>query len=110
MTLFYMFRLLGKPTGWILDIPCGSGIFSIPVYKSNPRAKFIAVYYFMEMLKTAKYKTEKKGVDNVIFIRADVANLPFAESIFDGAISFAGFHAFPEPSTAGLEIGRVFTE
>ena len=107
MTPFYMLRSLEAPTGWILDIPCGSGIFSTFIYKSNPHAKFIAVDYSMEMLKSAQSRAKKKGIDNVIFIRADVANLPFAKHIFAGAFSFAGFHAFPDPSTAGQEMGRV---
>ena len=107
MTPLYMFKLLEVPIGWILDAPCGSGIFSLPIYKSNPCAKFVAIDYSIEMLKAAKSRAEKKGVDNVIFIRADVDNLPFIENIFAGALSFAGFHAFPDPSAAGLEIGRV---
>lgn len=107
MTPLYMFKQLEIPTGWVLDAPCGSGIFSAPIYKSNPCAKFVAIDYSMEMLKAAKYRARKKGIDNVIFIRADIADLPFVENVFAGALSFAGFHAFPDPAAAGLEIGRV---
>lgn len=107
MTPLYMFKMLELPAGWVLDVPCGSGIFSNPIYRSNPCAKFIAIDYSMEMLKSAKSRAEKKGIKNVVFIRADVADLPLSDKIIDGAISFAGFHAFPDPLTAGVEIGRV---
>ena len=106
-TPMYMLKLLEVPTGWVLDVPCGSGIFSMPIYKSNPRTKFIAIDYSIEMLKSAKLRAKKKGIDNVVFIRADVADLPFIENTIAGALSFAGFHAFPDPLAAGLEIGRV---
>ncbi len=110
MTPLYMFKFLELPVGWVLDVPCGSGIFSAPIYKSNPCTKFVAIDYSIEMLKSAQTRTKKKGINNVIFIRADVAKLPFSDSSFSGALSFAGFHAFPDPAAAGLEIGRVLEE
>lgn len=106
MTPLYMFKMLELPAGWILDVPCGNGFFSNPIYKTNPCAKFIAIDYSMEMLKSAKSRAEKKRIDNVVFIRADAADLPFRDKTFNGGISFAGFHAFPDPLTAGVEIGR----
>ena len=106
-TLFKMKRLLEIPGGWILDVPCGTGIFSTSVYKSNPASKFIAVDYSMGMLQAAQKKARSKNIRNVIFIRADVGNLPLKDNSIDGSFSMAGFHAFPEPDKAALEIGRV---
>lgn len=94
------------PAGWILDIPCGTGVFSVSIYKTFPKARFVAVDYSTGMLRAARERMRKNGMDNVILIRADVANLPFADGAFSGAISLAGFHAFPDPAQAGIEIGR----
>ncbi|WP_020586381.1 methyltransferase domain-containing protein [Desulfobacter curvatus] len=106
-TLFKMKRLLEIPGGWILDVPCGTGIFSTSVYKSKPASKFIAMDYSMGMLKAAQKKARSKNIRNVIFIRADVGNLPFKDNSIDGSFSMAGFHAFPDPNKAALEIGRI---
>lgn len=97
---------LEVPAGWILDIPCGTGIFSISIYKAFPKTRFVAVDYSIGMLRAARERMRKNRMDNVILIRADVANLPFADGAFSGAISMAGFHAFPDPAAAGIEIGR----
>ena len=107
MTLFKMKKLLEIPGGWILDVPCGTGIFSTSVYKSNPASKFIAMDYSMGMLQAAQKKTRSKNIRNVIFIRADVGNIPLKDNSVDGSFSMAGFHAFPEPDKAAFEIGRV---
>jgi len=100
-------NFLEIPAGWILDIPCGTGTFSISIYRSFPNARFVAVDYSTGMLRAARRRMRKNNIDNVIFIRADVANLPFADGTFAGAVSLAGFHAFPDPSAAGIEIGRL---
>jgi SAM-dependent methyltransferase len=95
------------PAGWILDIPCGTGVFSISIYKAFPDARFVAADYSTGMLRAAMERMRKNKIDNVIFVRADVANLPFADGMFAGAVSLAGFHAFPDPAAAGVEIGRA---
>lgn len=106
-TLFKMKRLLEIPGGWILDVPCGTGIFSTSVYKSKPASNFIAMDYCMGMLQAARKKAESKNIRNVIFIRADVGNLPFKDNAVDGSFSMAGLHAFSDPDKAAFEIGRV---
>ncbi|MFO7557347.1 MAG: methyltransferase domain-containing protein [Desulfobacterales bacterium] len=103
---FLIRKFLEIPAGWILDIPAGTGVFSISIYRSFPRARFVAVDFSTGMLQAARERMRKKNIDNVIFIRADVANLPFADRTFSGAVSLAGFHAFPDPTAAGIEIGR----
>ena len=103
----YMFKLLEISPGWTLDIPCGTGLFSTRIYRSHPRVQFVAVDYSWGMLRAAQMRARKKNIDNVIFCRADVANLPFSDGAFSGAISLAGFHAFPDPGAAGVEIGRT---
>lgn len=106
-TLFKMKRLLDIPDGWILDVPCGTGIFSTSVYKLNPASKFIAMDNSMGMLRAAQKTARSKNIGNVIFIRADVGNLPLKDASISGSFSMAGFHAFPEPDKAALEISRV---
>jgi ubiquinone/menaquinone biosynthesis C-methylase UbiE len=98
---------LFQDTKNILDVPCGTGGISLEVYKAFPDKQFIAVDFSLDMLQTLKKRCEYEGINNVIFVRADVSKLPFKESAVDVCMSLNGFHAFPEPQKAAQEIGRV---
>ncbi len=104
--------LLMKPareitSGVVLDVPCGTGIFTARAYKKNRQTSILAVDFSMGMLRVAKRRAKRLGVNNAVFIRADVARLPIADGCLDGCISMAGFHAFPDPAAAASQIGRV---
>lgn len=94
------------PDGNILDIPCGTGAFENDFYKIKQNATFIAVDYTMDMIRRKKAKCEQLGIKNVIFIRADVARLPFSDGSLDSCLSLNGLHVFPRPEKAAKEIGR----
>jgi SAM-dependent methyltransferase len=98
-------RELGR--GVFLDVPCGTGIFTARAYRARADSRILAVDYSLGMLKAAKARAARLGVDNALFIRADVARLPIADASLDGCLSMAGFHAFPDPASAALQIGRV---
>jgi ubiquinone/menaquinone biosynthesis C-methylase UbiE len=98
-------REIGR--GPALDVPCGTGLFTARAYRRNPEARILAVDFSMGMLRAPRRRAARLGVDNAVFIRADVAKLPFADGCVDGCISMAGFHAFPDPAAAAVQIGRV---
>ena len=93
--------------GLVLDVPCGTGIFTARAYRSRPEARILAVDYSMGMLAAAKRRAARLGVDNAVFVRADVARLPIADGCLDACLSMAGFHAFPDPHAAAAEIARA---
>jgi len=93
--------------GTILDVPCGTAFFGIEAYKEKPNSLFIAFDYSIGMLKVAKKRCNEAGIQNVIFIRGDVGNLPFKDNSLNGCLSLNGFHAFPKPDEGAIEIGRT---
>jgi ubiquinone/menaquinone biosynthesis C-methylase UbiE len=100
-------KLYDYPDGIFLDVPCGTGLFSSQLYLSKPDSTFIAVDYSMGMLKAAKNRCRQSDIRNVVFVRADVANLPFKMNSFDACFSINGFHVFPDPVKAAYEIAAV---
>ena len=99
-------RLYDYPDGVYLDVPCGTGLFSSQLYLSKPDSTFVAVDYSMGMLVEAKKRCKQADIRNVVFVRADVANLPFKAGSFDACFSINGFHVFPEPAEAANEIAN----
>ena len=93
--------------GVLLDVPVGTGVFSDSLYTRYPDATIIGVDYSMGMLQVAKKRFEKRGLDNVFLVRADVANLPLAGGAVDIVLSMAGLHAFPDKQAAVAEMRRV---
>lgn len=93
--------------GKLLEIPAGTGVLSLPIYKNLPNAEIICADYSESMLTAAKVHAEKINLSNVKFIQADVAKLPFSDEIFDVILSIDGFHVFPDKTAAYNEIFRV---
>lgn len=92
--------------GVVLDVPVGTAVFTAEVYARHPGTRFLAIDYSAGMLRRARERARELGVENAVFVLADVGCLPFADEIADGALSLNGFHAFPEPARAAREIAR----
>jgi demethylmenaquinone methyltransferase/2-methoxy-6-polyprenyl-1,4-benzoquinol methylase len=97
---------LGMDTGWrrqaalaclkdnpgrILDICCGTGDLAITVARlAQYKPEINGADYSQPMLEIAAAKASAAGLDNIRFINADVAHLPFPDGHFDCiTISFA---------------------
>ena len=108
-TLEYISTALsGIPEGFsgkLPEIPVGTGILTMPLYRQLPSAEITCVDYSPEMLERAQRRGE--GMPNVQFQQGDVGNLPFADGSFDTVLSLNGFHAFPDKEAAWKEIFRV---
>ncbi|WIF94040.1 class I SAM-dependent methyltransferase [Caminicella sporogenes] len=99
------FKLFKPKRGMrILDIGCGTGNFSIKLAKMG--CKVIGIDISDEMLKIARKKAKKEGLD-IEFYNMDVYNLRFEDDYFDGAFSMAAFEFIKEPERAIEEIFRV---
>jgi SAM-dependent methyltransferase len=96
-----------SPGGILLDVPCGTGaIHGLRIYRKSPETRFIAIDYSMPMLRKARDRCRRSGVENVFFIRADVCCLPLASGVLSGGLTLNGLHAFAEPGHGLREMAR----
>lgn len=102
--------LSGIPEGFagkLLEVPVGTGVLTMPVYKTLPQADITCLDYSPDMMATAQRRAKAAGLTNVRFQEGDVGALPFADGSFDLVLSLNGFHAFPHKEAAYREIFRV---
>lgn len=93
--------------GRLLDVPAGTGVLTLPLYRRLPGARIDVLDYSEEMLAAARRRAERLGVGNVAFHRGDVGALPFGDGSFDVVLSLNGFHVFPDKEAAWRETRRV---
>lgn len=94
-------------SGQLLEVPVGTGILTMPVYQTLPKADITCLDYSPEMMAQAQEKAMRLGLHNVCFRQGDVGALPFADRSFDTVVSLNGFHAFPDKEAAYKETYRV---
>ena len=93
--------------GNMLEVPVGTGVLTMPVYKTLPDAEITCLDYSADMMAVAQRRAETTGLTNVQFRQGDVGALPFEDGSFDLVLSLNGFHAFPDKDAAFLETLRV---
>lgn len=94
-------------SGKLLEVPVGTGILTMPVYQTLPRAEITCLDYSPDMMAQAREKAERLGLKNVTFEQGDVGALPYGDGSFDIVLSLNGFHAFPDKEAAYRETFRV---
>ena len=102
--------LSGIPEGFggkLLEVPVGTGVLTMPVYRELPDADITCLDYSPDMMKTAEKRAESLSIRNIRFRQGDVGALPFADESFDIVLSLNGFHAFPDKEAAYRETFRV---
>ena len=109
--LHYLERALsGVPEGFsgkLLEVPVGTGVLTMPVYKDLPDAEITCLDYSADMMAAAQKRADSAGIQNITFCRGDVGALPFEDESFDIVLSLNGFHAFPDKEAAYRETFRV---
>ena len=93
--------------GQLLDVPVGTGVFTLKKYMALPNAKIRCVDYSKDMLLQAQKRFSDSNLENIICTQGDVGNLEFNNETFDIVLSMNGFHAFPEKERAFFETARV---
>ena len=93
--------------GKLLEVPVGTGVLSMPVYRSLPDADITCLDYSPDMMAAAQTRAERMGIGNARFVQGDVGALPFDDASFDVVLSLNGFHAFPDKEAAWRETFRV---
>ena len=93
--------------GKMLEVPVGTGVLTMPVYRTLSNADITCLDYSADMMASAQRRAERMGLDNVQFRQGDVGALPFEDDSFDLVLSLNGFHAFPDKESAYQEVFRV---
>ena len=93
--------------GRLLEVPVGTGVLTMPVYRDLPDADITCLDYSPDMMSAAQARAKQAGIGNVRFTQGDVGNLPFEDGSFDIVLSLNGFHAFPDKEAAYRETHRV---
>ena len=94
-------------SGKLLEVPVGTGVLTMPVYRALPGAEITCLDYSQDMMNAASAKAEAMGLQHVRLLQGDVGALPFADGSFDIVLSLNGFHAFPDKEAAYRETYRV---
>ena len=94
-------------SGKLLEVPVGTGVLTMPLYKSLPEAAITCLDYSPDMMENAKKRADAMGAENITFVQGDVGALPFEDESFDIVLSLNGFHAFPDKDAAYRETFRV---
>ena len=94
-------------SGRLLEVPVGTGILTMPLYRTLPRAEITCLDYSPDMMAQAREKAERLALKNVSFHQGDVGALSFEDGSFDAVLSLNGFHAFPDKEAAYRETHRV---
>ena len=94
-------------TGKLLEVPVGTGVLTMPVYRDLPGAEITCLDYSPDMMSAAQERAKRAGIQNVHFVQGDVGALPFEDESFDIVLSLNGFHAFPDKEAAYRETFRV---
>lgn len=97
----------GDFAGKMLEVPVGTGVLTMPVYKAHPRADVTCLDYSEDMMRMAGRRAQAMGLEHVRFVQGDVGALPFEDDTFDLVLSLNGFHAFPDKEAAYRETMRV---
>ena len=93
--------------GRMLEVPVGTGVLTMPVYKTLPNAEIVCLDYSESMMATARHRAENMGLGDIQFRQGDVGSLPYEDGSFDLVLSLNGFHAFPDKEAAYWEVFRV---
>ena len=88
----------------ILETAAGTGVVTLAVHRSAPKAEFVATDINPAMLEFAARKLTSERVS---FQPADAQNLPFSDNSFDLVLCQLGAMFFPDKIRANQQARRV---
>ena len=90
-------RLPLAPGMEVLDVCCGMGGSALPAAERvGPSGHVVAVDLAQNLLDKGARRAAQRGFANLEFRRADLENLPFADSSFDAVICVFGIFFVPD--------------
>ena len=94
-------------SGKMLDVPCGTGVFTKDLYLSLQKAQIVAFDYSQQMIDRFKLSLEGCESKRITFVQGDVGALPYKDESFDLVLCMNGYQCFPDKDRALSEIKRV---
>jgi ubiquinone/menaquinone biosynthesis C-methylase UbiE len=91
----------------VLDLACGSGIYSRPLARRLLRGRVLAVDLSPAMLAYARGRARHEGLGNLVCARADAQALPCADGAFGLVLCSAALHLMPDTARVLAEVHRV---
>ncbi|MGF3521680.1 MAG: class I SAM-dependent methyltransferase [Candidatus Bathyarchaeia archaeon] len=91
------------PSGFILDVGCGSGLF-FPFVADKAEA-LVGVDASRQLLLQAK--RHARSFSNVFLVRADADYLPFREGLFSFVFAFTVLQNMPAPPATLEELSKI---
>ncbi len=96
-----------RPGARVLDIATGTGDPGLTLATQRPDVRVTALDASEGMLRVARAKAERCGLDNFDTLVGDACELGFADESFDAVCCRLGFMFFPDPQLAAAEMARV---
>jgi phosphatidylethanolamine/phosphatidyl-N-methylethanolamine N-methyltransferase len=93
-----------RPDQDVLEVGVGTGL-SLPQYPRNCRVTGVDIS--TEMLRQARARAERDGMDHVRLLQMDARQLAFPDASFDRVLAPYVISVVPEPERVMAEIARV---
>lgn len=92
----------------VLDVAGGAGEPSLTIAERiRPSGSVTCTDAVAEMIEAARADAKPRGITNINFRQCTADSLPFADDLFDAAVSRLGAMFFPDPLKALKEMLRV---
>lgn len=92
-------------TGNVLDVACGPATYGRRM--ASPQRSVYGIDFSMGTLQQGMKNIARDGISNIHLAQTRVEELPFENTVFDGAICGGSLHLFPDPVLALREIART---
>jgi len=93
----------------VLEAGCGVGAQTVPLARNSPGTSFTAVDLSEGSLAEARRRVREAGLDNVVFRRADLHDLPFDDGAFDHVFVCFVLEHLSRPVDMLEALGRCLT-
>jgi SAM-dependent methyltransferase len=90
----------------IVDCPCGAGP-ALRALRPGISIRYVGVDLSPSMLRRARKRVLKRGLENVELVEADATSVPMPTASAQLFLSFWGLHCFEDPPAALAEAARV---
>ena len=70
-------------SGKLLEVPVGTGVLTMPVYRELPEAEITCLDYSPDMMAAAQARAKAAGIGNVSFVQGDVGALTRVREALD---------------------------
>ena len=108
ITLPVLEKMRLAPADNVLDVGCGAGWLSRRLAKMVPEGRAVGMDISDEMIHHARRSSV--DFDNLMFIRGEVAEIPWQPNFFSRVISVESSYYWPDPAAGLRDIFRVLNE